>query len=593
MLLSSLPSWQRIFGFAVVLLLAALLRTLINVADVESSWRDVEFRWLAQHAPLPVEDNLVIVGIDDADMRVFEVPVAILHRQIGTFLEAVASAKPRVIGVDVLLPSHSFDRWQPGLDAALARGMVVAKKSAPLVLGISTDELGLPRYLHAPFAALAGKDGLGFVLLVRDTDGTVRRFDERLGTAKEPVPTLVGQMARALGIDPQPGWIHFALGAPFRYVPLREVLAWQTLGDWKKLRQTFGGKVVFLGSTLTFDDIHRSPVPLAQWNPDAFTSSGVLFHAQALRSLMNGRMVQPLPDVIQWCLLALLACTWWLRPCVVSWATMAGGVVCLAVASIILLRESWALDVVAMTSTLLLGIGARTGTMAWLVGKERKRLRDTFAGFVSPGVLSEILSGRLVPQLGGERLDVCVLFSDIRGFTRLSESLEPGVVTHLLNRYFERMIVLVHEHNGTLDKLMGDGLMAIFGAPRPSSNPCEDAFQTARAMLSVLETFNAEQIERGEPVLHIGIGLHVGPAIVGYVGSKDRHEYSAIGDTVNVASRMEDLTKTVLCPLVVSKAVQEHLNRPEDVVALGLREIKGHSAMEVFGWQLVTKEETI
>ena len=109
MLLSSLPSWQRIFGFAVVLLLAALLRTLINVADVESSWRDVEFRWLAQHAPLPVEDNLVIVGIDDADMREFEVPVAILHRQIGTFLEAVASAKPRAIGVDVLLPSHSFD----------------------------------------------------------------------------------------------------------------------------------------------------------------------------------------------------------------------------------------------------------------------------------------------------------------------------------------------------------------------------------------------------------------------------------------------------------------------------------------------------
>ena len=581
----SLSSGQQVLGYFIVLLLAGLSLAAPGFIHLESQWRDMGFRWLAQHAPIPVEDDLVIVGIDDADLASFEVPMATIHRQLGSFFEAMAASGPRVVGVDVLLPANSFDRLQTGLDAALARGILAMKKAVPLVLGISADAQGNPRPLHPLFASLVGKNGLGFIFVLRDPDGAVRRFDERLGSSGEVVPTLTGQMARALGVDPAPGLIHYALGKPYRYLPLREILAWKEQGASEKLKQVFGGKIVFLGSVLAFDDQHRGPVALADWSPDADTSLGVLFHAQALRSLLTGHMVHAIPSAMQWLLVLLLAGTWWLRPNPLVWVGVVGITLSILAASVFLLNAGWAMSSVSMSAALLLGISARTGTSGWLAARERRRLRDTFGGFVSPAVLEEILAGRLEPNVGGERRDVCVLFSDIRGFTTLSEALAPEMVTELLNRYFDRMAKAVHDYGGTLDKFMGDGIMVIYGAPQASLNPSDDAYQTARAMVAALDLFNSDQERRGETRIAIGIGLHYGPAITGYVGSTDRHEYSAIGDTVNAASRIEGLTKELGYPVLMSLAVYERLVDRRGIVAIGPMAVKGRSSIEVFGWK--------
>jgi class 3 adenylate cyclase len=233
----------------------------------------------------------------------------------------------------------------------------------------------------------------------------------------------------------------------------------------------------------------------------------------------------------------------------------------------------------------LLAAGARAALEAWFAMREKRWLRAAFTGFVSPDVLREILDGRLQPQLGGERREICLLFSDIRGFTTLSESLPPEEVTRLLDRYFGRMVAAIHAHGGTLDKFMGDGIMAFFGAPQPRDNPCDDAFATARAMLAELAALNAELEAEGRAPLHIGIGLHFGAAVVGYIGAADRHEYTAVGDAVNAASRIEGLTKEAGYPLLASTAVLQRLTFRESFVPLGAMAIKGRAAMEVFGWR--------
>jgi class 3 adenylate cyclase len=172
----------------------------------------------------------------------------------------------------------------------------------------------------------------------------------------------------------------------------------------------------------------------------------------------------------------------------------------------------------------------------------------------------------------------------VRGFTTLSEGRAPDAIIHVLNRYFDRMAPCVHARGGSVDSYIGDGLMAHFGHPGTLGNPCQAAFEAARAMLVALEGFNRELAAEGHPELHIGIGLHAGEAVVGYIGSRERHEYTAIGDTVNVASRVEGLTKEAGHPVVVTAAVVRHLDEPAELVPLGPRAIKGHTAMDVFGW---------
>ena len=233
----------------------------------------------------------------------------------------------------------------------------------------------------------------------------------------------------------------------------------------------------------------------------------------------------------------------------------------------------------------LLAAASRAALEAWFGMREKRWLRAAFAGFVSPVVLREILGGRLQPQLGGERREICLLFSDIRGFTTLSESLPPEEVTRLLDRYFGRMVAAIHAHGGTLDKFMGDGIMAFFGAPQPRDNPCADAFAAARAMLGALAGFNRELAAEGRPPLAIGIGLHYGAAVVGYIGAADRHEYTAIGDAVNAASRIEGLTKEAGYPLLASRAVLDRLPDRDGFAPLGELAVKGRAAVEVFGWR--------
>jgi class 3 adenylate cyclase/CHASE2 domain-containing sensor protein len=529
----------------------------------------------------------VVVGIDEDTVKALPEPITLWHRHFARFFHAMALAKPAAVGVDIALPDRSFESVLPGSDRDLMKGLLGARRAFPLVIAQALDPGNRLRPIHPPLAAAAGPGAIGIALFPGDSDGVVRRFDERMGAGGEAVDTLAGQMARHLKVEAPAGYIDYRQGGRFEYIPLQRVLQWADDGNESALAQAFGGKPVLLGMMLPFVDRLPAPVLLAAQETDALATPGVLIQAQALRNLLNGGFVRPAPVAAIVGLSVLAAFLWFVSastPVVVAAAIVLGAIsVALSMGMLI---QGWFVPVVAPMLTAAVALGGRNGYDTFTRLRERRRLRASFSGYVSPAIMDEILAGRLRPEIGGGRRDVCVMFSDIRNYTTRSEGMTPEQVIAFLNRYFERVVGLIHERGGSVVSFMGDGIMAVFGAPKPLDNPCREAFEAARAMLQYVGELNGQLAAEGEKSMDIGIGLNLGPAVVGHVGASFRHDYTAIGDVTNVASRVEGLTKETGYHVVVTRAVAESLGT-QDLVPLGPMAIKGHTPVEVYGYDKV------
>ncbi len=205
--------------------------------------------------------------------------------------------------------------------------------------------------------------------------------------------------------------------------------------------------------------------------------------------------------------------------------------------------------------------------------QEKTWLQDAFRRYVSPEVATRALSGPI--GLGSDLREISVLFSDIRNFTALSERTEPHELVELINRYFEHMVGCVQAEGGSVNKFIGDGMMALFGAPAELADAPLAAVRAALAMERALVAFNGEQRRRGQVELAIGVGIASGPAVVGNVGSADRLEYTAIGDVVNTASRIEGLTKEFGSAILLDEATYEGIRGRVPVGMKGTLSVKG------------------
>ena len=225
-----------------------------------------------------------------------------------------------------------------------------------------------------------------------------------------------------------------------------------------------------------------------------------------------------------------------------------------------------------------LGEGINTMSRGLL---EKEFIKETFGRMVDPTIRDHLLSGNV--QLGGENRFATVLFSDIRGFTALLETMDPHNAVELLNRYFEAMNRAIAKHNGIVNKYIGDAVMALFGVPLDDPDHADNAVRAALAMREARENLNRDLVKEGLPPLSAGIGIHSGHLLAGNIGSHQRMEYTVIGDTVNVASRLEGLCKEAKRDLLVSATTRNLLKMQYPMQAMDSYQVRGRQeAVEVF-----------
>src|SRR5215471_10704618 len=223
---------------------------------------------------------------------------------------------------------------------------------------------------------------------------------------------------------------------------------------------------------------------------------------------------------------------------------------------------------------------------------EKKRLRDQqkelVRRFATPEVAQDLQQSGF--SLGGKRVSGTVMFSDIRSFTPLAESQSPEDTIELLNTYCTLMFNAISGHGGIVSEIAGDGLMALFGAPLPLPDHCNAAAEAALEMIEMIDLFNAEQTAAGKTPIRIGIGVASGEMVAGYTGTNERATYTCIGDTVNVASRLQEHTKTAARSILIDAATRAELSSGIEVDALGPVTYRGKAQpVETFGVKLAKK----
>jgi len=579
------PKNRHLLGLGICVLAALVLHLLHSGAQLSRSVLDKQFEQMQQHDVHKLQNDVVIVGIDEDATKELKEPFALWHPHLARFLDAMTKAKPSVVGLDITLPDRSYQFLVPQYDQSLLRGLQELKAQTPLVLAQTLDESGSFHPVYAPYVSAVGAGALASVVVCQDDDGVVRRFDPNLCTVNAQGSMLVEKMAAQLGKpNPGTGLVDFSAGDKFEYVPFLKVLEWQAQGDTEQLTRTFGGKPVLLGVVSRFGDRVRSPVPLEAWDPFRLRVPGVLMQAQILRSMLSDGLIREANAAVVGALTLLAALFWFGR---ISWIKLAA----LAAFPILLYQfAAWQLGqglYLPIGGILLSGLFAFLARLLYegaLQVQKRHWLRDTFGSYVSQEVLQEIMAGNIQSGLDGTRTRLCILFADIHGFSARSENRPPQEVVSLLNDYFSEMTIAIHQHSGTVDKFIGDGVMAFFGAPQTLECPEKNALEAAQEMLLRLRLVNERLQERGIEPIEIGIALHVGEVISGNIGSKSRHEYTVVGDVVSLTARLETLTRTlgypVLCTVDVAKAVEQTGGLND----CGEQAVQG-GTLQVYGWK--------
>jgi adenylate cyclase len=251
------------------------------------------------------------------------------------------------------------------------------------------------------------------------------------------------------------------------------------------------------------------------------------------------------------------------------------GVVIWIAAGYLALRSGVVLHSVAAANSIALTYITITAFKLIAEQHQTAELRATFGRYVSPQILQHILAHPESVRLGGERRDLTILFSDIRGFTTISEASEPEVVVEMLNEYLTRMVEILLEHGGTLDKFIGDAVMGFWNAPAADPDHPRHAVECAIAMIEETARIRNRWESEGKPALRIGIGVNTGDAVVGNIGAEKVFGYTVIGDAVNLASRLEAKNKDYGTEIIISEFTLARIDSTFETVYLDEVKVKG------------------
>ncbi len=569
-------STARLGRMALLSLAVCLIAALASVSGLtevlELTTYDLRFQL---RGPRPTDVPIVIVAIDDESFEQLQQNVRSWPRaEYARLIAAIAAGHPAVIGVDVVFDTPGRD---PGGDEALAETLRQAGKVV-LSSHLSVQQgRGYTDVTYSPPVPLleeaAAATGLANVQL--DRDAVARRVPLQQYFLDEWRPALSFEMARlyqglpagsfqyhrgqvTLGSQTYPVGADMSLlinfrgppAATFTQVPMYQVL------NGEVPPSTFTDKIVLIGyTTLLEHDVYLTPFHNTLGGATMGTP-GVEVQAHALATLLSGDPIRRPSTAVSWLLIGLgtlvtVLAFWRLKPLSALSLVTVLVLIYLALAFLAFAVGNLWLPVVPPVGLVALVTAAGLVERVVIEEREKRRLRDRFQHFMAPDRLRAVLD-HWEDLLAEDRseIEATVLFSDIRGFTAATEQLtragRNAEVISFLNHYTDAMVEAIFAEQGVLDKMLGDGLLVLFGAPERSPDHALLAVRAALRMAALLPALNEIWPLRDERPLRIGIGIHSGPLTDGIVGRGRRVEYTVIGDAVNTASRVQDYTKEVL-----------------------------------------------
>lgn len=570
------------------------------VSRLDNLYLDFNLRQLA--ARLPPDPGIVMIDIDEPTLDAMtpnygRYPWS--RAVFGQLIEGLSRQKPAAIVFDILFIDPQKDHETDDLYFIHAAATLpnvyfpMVRLSAPARVerenGYPLKELknaaagpGADPEAHAalllPMPGLSQAGRLGTINVFADTDGVIRRYPMYLDTYGWRIPSLPARVARDLGYNtPDTENLMLSWNGParsYRVVSFYDVFSDLDRQHRQRPLDEFSGKIVIIGTTASgLHDLKLTPMG------GNYPGTEVL--ATALDNLKNGERLRTLPS---WAIPAmtgfilLMLAGAYARDA--SPPSIGAGLLALSAA---LGAGGWfamvyGRAVVPVVSPLLFAwlyfLPAAIRSY-WLERQNRQRVTQLFSRFLDPRVVTGLVEkGETDASLSGQKREVTVLFSDIQGFTSLSERKTPQQIVDLLNRYFSLQVEVIFRHEGTLDKYIGDAIMAFWGAPTDQPDHVCRALACVREMEQTLMRFKQE-IGVDAEHFDIGIGLHTGEAVVGFIGSpQHRQDYTVIGDTVNTASRIEGATRG-RTRVLVSAAVREACNARYAFADHGLVKLKG------------------
>jgi adenylate cyclase len=338
----------------------------------------------------------------------------------------------------------------------------------------------------------------------------------------------------------------------------------------------FRNQLVFVGATASgLFDVFETPFSSGRM-------AGIQIHAAVADDVLSNRFMRPQAGRVTAMgtigmalvvgVIAVLVPAWWAAVIAAGFAAALW-----TIATSLVGRAYW-MNVSQPTLASSVALFGGVAYQYFVEGREKRKMKRLFGQYVSRDVYDQLVANPDLARLGGQRRQMTVLFSDIRGFTTVSERGQPEEIVHLLNEYFTRMVDIVFTHKGTLDKFVGDMVMALFGAPLDDPQHAEHAVDAALQMIVELQRLNHRWASEGRPSLDIGIGISTGPMIAGNIGSEAIMSYTVIGDAVNLGARLESLNKEYGTRIIISETTRDSLPPKYVLRPLGNVVVKGKTA---------------
>jgi class 3 adenylate cyclase/CHASE2 domain-containing sensor protein len=551
------------------------------IAFVTLTERTVEDRRVASALPVePQDPNIVILGITEDTLTQFPYREPVDHHFIADLLKWVESKHPRAVGIDIL-----FDQaTEEDKDNELRQ--VIANYSVPLVISYYDNPAEISDEQFAFLNGFVPAEDRVQANLPED-DGIVRTIpkSEKMRNGQF-MPSFARGLVMKLGIDVPDKITPIAWHGspsidqkPFQMVPAHTVKfmppAFLNITD----------KVVLIGGYFSLRDTHRTPFSSDLAGAQG-ESPGIEVHAHAVSQFLAGRSVQKptLPERLG--LLFLLAAIGTGLGALELSASKRFSLAGLALAALwaagfyLSYRFGIMIRLIEPSIALLLATWASDAVMGAEAKKQRAFINSAFTRYLNPSLVKRLAEDPSKLQLGGEMRDMTLLFCDIRGFTTISEKFDAHGLTRFINRFLTPMTDLIMANRGTIDKYMGDAIMAFWNAPLDdpdhAANGCRAALKMRTRLKELNEEWKAEADAAGQvhiPV-NIGIGLNSGICCVGNVGSDQRFDYSVLGDDVNLASRLEGQSKSYGVDIVIGENT-ERVTKMLAVLELDLLTVKG------------------